>query len=68
MFDNILKKTDELIINVRGKVKYVVLNIERYKTFRESELNIAHMKIMQEIEKGNHKTQTAPDTTYKRTY
>ena len=59
MFDNLLKKFDELIINVRGKDKYVVLDIQRYKQFRESELDLAHMKVMQDIKDGNYKTQTA---------
>ena len=61
MFDNILNKFDELIINVRGKNKYVVLDIERYKAFRESELDIAHMKAMQDIDNKNYKTQTAQE-------
>lgn len=59
IFDNMLKKFDELIINVRGKDKYVVLDIERYKVFRENELDIARMKAMQDINNGNYKTQTA---------
>lgn len=59
MFDKLLTKVDELIINVRGKDKYVILDIERYKEFRENELDIAHMKVMQNIKDGNFKTQTA---------
>ena len=59
MFDKLLTKVDELIINVRGKDKYVILDIERYKEFRENELDIAHMKVMQDIKDGNFKTQTA---------
>ena len=58
IFDNILKKFDELVINVRGKDKYVVLDIERYKVFRENELDIAHMKAMQDIKDGKYKVQT----------
>ena len=61
VFDNILDKFDELIINVRGKNKYVVLDIERYQAFRESELDIAHMKVMNDIKQGNYKTQTASE-------
>lgn len=61
MFDNLLSKFDELIINVRGKDKYVVIDIERYKAFRESELDIAHMKAMQDIKDGKYKTQTAKE-------
>jgi len=63
VFDKMLQKVDELVINVRGKDKYVVIDIERYKAFRESELDIAHMKVMQDIENGNYKTQTASQHT-----
>jgi len=41
LFDTLLDKFDELIINVRGKDKYVVLDIERYKAFRANELDLA---------------------------
>ena len=61
IFENILNKFDELIINVRGKDKYVVLDIARYKEFREYELDLAHMKVMQDIKSGNYKTQTASE-------
>ena len=59
IFDNVLKKFDELIINVRGKNKYVVLDIQRYKAFRESELDLAHMKAMEDIKNKKYKVQTA---------
>jgi len=61
MFDKLLDRFDELIINVRGKDKFVVLDIERYKEFREHELDIAHMKVMQDIKDGNYKSQTASE-------
>lgn len=32
LFDKLFEKDDEVIINVRGKNKYVVIDIERYKT------------------------------------
>ena len=59
LFDSLLDKFDELIINVRGKDKYVVLDIERYKEFRANELDLAYMQTMNDIEKGNYKTQSA---------
>jgi PHD/YefM family antitoxin component YafN of YafNO toxin-antitoxin module len=61
IFDEILKKSDELTINVRGKNRYVVLDIDRYKQFRESELDIAHMKAIQDIKEGRYKMQTAKE-------
>ena len=61
LFDNLLDKFDELIINVRGKDKYVVLDIERYKEFRANELDLAYMQTMQDIEKGKYKVQSAKE-------
>ena len=59
IFGKLLEKFDELIINVRGKNKYVVLDIDRYKELRANELDIAYIKTMQDIKEGNYKTQTA---------
>jgi len=59
IFDGLLEKFDELIINVRGKNKYVVLDIERYKELRENELDMAHARTMKDIKDGKYKTQTA---------
>lgn len=61
IFEKMLKKTDELIINVRGKNKYVVLDIQRYQEFREYELDLAHIKVMQDVKNGNYKTQSASE-------
>jgi len=61
IFDKLLSKVDELVINVRGKDKYVVIDIQRYKAFRESELDLAHMKVMQDIKDEKYKVQTASE-------
>ena len=61
IFGKMLEKFDELIINVRGKDRYVVLDIERYEEFRKSELDIAYMKAMQDIEAGRYKSQSAKE-------
>lgn len=59
IFGTLLEKFDELIINVRGKNQYIVLDIERYKELRANELDLAYLKSLQDIEKGNYKTQSA---------
>ncbi|MAD41757.1 type II toxin-antitoxin system prevent-host-death family antitoxin [Poseidonibacter lekithochrous] len=59
IFATLLDKFDELVINVRGKNKFVVIDIERYKELRANELDLAYLKTMQDIEKGNYKTQSA---------
>ena len=61
IFGKMLDKSDELIISVRGKDKFVVIDIERYKEFRANELDIAYMKAMKEIEEGKFKTQSADE-------
>ena len=61
IFANLPEKFDELIINVRGKNQYVVLDIERYKELRANELDLAYLKSLQDIEKGNFKVQSAQE-------
>ena len=61
IFAGFLEKFDELIINVRGKNQYVVLDIERYKELRANELDLAYLKSLQDIENGNFKIQTASE-------
>ena len=61
IFGTLLEKFDELIINVRGKNQYVVLDIERYKELRANELDLAYLKSLQDIEKGKFKIQSAKE-------
>ena len=61
IFANLHEKFDELIINVRGKNQYVVLDIERYKELRANELDLAYLKSLQDIQNGNFKVQTASE-------
>ena len=61
LFSNLLDKFDELIINVRGKDKFVVLDIERYMELRANELDLAYIQSMQDIENKKYKTQTAKE-------
>ena len=61
IFANLLEEFDELIINVRGKNQYVVLDIERYKELRANELDLAYLKSLQDIQNGNFKVQTASE-------
>ncbi len=61
LFGKLLQKADELVINVRGKERFIVLDIERYKEFRENELDLAYFKAMQDIKNGNAKVQSAKE-------
>lgn len=61
LFTELLSKFDELVINVRGKNKFVVLDIDRYKELRANELDLAYIQTMQDIKNGNYKSQTAKE-------
>ena len=61
LFAQLLEKFDELVINVRGKDKFVVIDIERYKELRAHELDAAYLQTMQEIQEGRFKTQSAKE-------
>ena len=54
IFDDLLKKFDEVIINFRGKKKYVVIEYERYKAFREYELDKDYNEVMKDIDNGDY--------------
>jgi len=59
--DNMLDKLDEVLISVRGKNKYVVVDIERYEHLRECELEQAYREVQEDMKNGRVKTQTADE-------
>ena len=61
LFSSLLKKFDELTINVRGKNKFVVIDIERYNELRAMELDVAYMKTQEDLKSKNYKIQTAKE-------
>jgi prevent-host-death family protein len=61
IFEELLKKVDEVIITFRGKKKYVVMDIERYNELREKELELAYKEVMEDYEKGNYKIVSAKE-------
>ena len=56
LFDKLFEKASEVIINVRGKNKYVVIDIERYKQIRALELDRLYEETQAEIKNGAFKT------------
>lgn len=56
LLDRLFEKASEVIINVRGKNKYVVIDIERYKTLRTLELDRLYEETMNEIKEGRYTT------------
>ena len=61
IFDELLAKWDEVIIAVRGKKKYVVMDIERYEELRASELDLAYKLVMEDYENGDYKVLSAKE-------
>ena len=61
IFEELLKKFDEIIINVRGKNRYVVVDIERYKKLRALELDQAYKEVMEDIKRGDYKVVSAKE-------
>jgi prevent-host-death family protein len=59
--DEALKSEDEVIISVRGKSKYVVMDIEHYNYLRECELEAALLQTRKEIEEEKAKVLTAEE-------
>ena len=53
LFDKLFEKVDSVIISVRGKRKYVVMDYEEYKEIREYQLQKAYEEVMQDIENGD---------------
>ena len=61
LLDKLFESAREVIINVRGKNKYVVIDIERYKNLRTLELDRLYDETMQEIKEGRFKTQSVEE-------
>jgi len=61
LFGELLEKFDEIVVNVRGKQKYVVMDVERYKKLRALELDNAYREVMEDYERGDYKLITAEE-------
>ncbi len=61
IFENLLQSFDEVLVSVRGKNKYVVVDIDRYEQLRELELEHALREVRAEIAAGKGRTMTAQE-------
>ena len=61
VFDDVLKKWDEAIISLRGKNRFVVLDIARYNELREKELELAYDDVMRDYKSGDFKEVNAKE-------
>ena len=55
-FDKVLEKTEEIIVSVRGKQKFVLLDMQRYKQVREYELDKAYEDTLKDIKNKKYTT------------
>ena len=60
-FDEILEGIDQFVISLRGKKKYVVMNIDRYKESRAKELDMAYLSAMEDIKNGDYEVLDAQE-------
>jgi len=56
IFEKFLDKCDEIVISLKGKKKYVVMDIDRYKELRSKELDAKYLDIMEDIKNGDFHT------------
>jgi PHD/YefM family antitoxin component YafN of YafNO toxin-antitoxin module len=53
LLDEIVEEQEGAIITVRGKNKYVVIDMDAYNRFREYELEAALAETKRDLEEGN---------------
>ncbi len=61
ILSSMLQSLDEVLISVRGKNTYVVVDIERYEYLRECELEHAYRQVQADIASGNTQTMTVKE-------
>jgi prevent-host-death family protein len=53
LLDDVIGEEGEVIITVRGKSKYVVIDMDVYNRYREFELEAALAETKKDLEEGN---------------
>ncbi|MBN4063200.1 type II toxin-antitoxin system Phd/YefM family antitoxin [Cardiobacterium sp. AH-315-I02] len=56
--ENALRGEDEAIISVRGKDKYVVIEMDKYSKLREYELEVALLEAKADVKAGRVKRES----------
>lgn len=59
--DPLLKEESEVVITVRGKGRYVVMDMDAYNHFRECELETALLESRQDLEAGRFAVEGVAD-------
>lgn len=61
LLDDKVSNNEETIITVRGKSKYVVMDMAKYNQYREYELSAAIIETREDIKKGNFLIESVDD-------
>ena len=59
--ESALQDDDEAIITVRGKDKYVIIDMDKYNRLREHELEIALLETRADLAKGRVKRESVAE-------
>ncbi len=57
--EELLQSAEEIIISVRGKPRYVVLDIQQYERLREQELEAAWFQAREDVAAGRYRGESA---------
>lgn len=61
VLDSILKEDSEVVVTVRGQDRYVIMDMEAYRHFRECELEAALMETQRDLESGRYVVESVAD-------
>ncbi len=61
LFDKLFEKVDNVVLSVRGKKKYVVMDYKEYKELREYQLQKTYEEVMEDIKNGNYRVLSAKE-------
>ncbi len=56
-----LEEHEEAVISVRGRPRYVVMDLDRYDRLREAEIHAAWQEARAAVKKGDYVTETAKE-------
>lgn len=56
-----LAEQEEAIISVRGRPRYVVMDVDRYEQLREAEIHAAWQEARAAVESGDYVAETAEE-------
>ena len=59
--EKLLQNEQEVVISVRGKPRYVVMEIAQYELLRERELEAAWLQSREDVRKGCYRQESAEE-------